>query len=107
MLPKGLIMHKFIITAFFLLTSTFANAQHHHHHHHGHRLNWLSPVIIGGVVGYAIANSARAESPPQVVYIEQPQSYRCPLGSQPIFSTVWVYDRWGRTVPQNQFIGCQ
>ena len=32
-----------------------AQAQHHHHHRHGG--NWVAPVIVGGVIGYALTRN--------------------------------------------------
>jgi hypothetical protein len=60
---------KYLI-AFVLTAVTFAaQAQHrhhgynHHHRHHGH--NWVTPLIIGGVVTYALT---RPQQPPPVIY---------------------------------------
>jgi len=101
-------MRKFIIGLTFLLFGSLAQAQYYHRHHHHHGSKWIAPVIIGGVIGYAIANSARAELPPPVVYVEQlPLNNFCPLGYRPVYGTAYVYDRWGRMIPQQQFYGCQ
>lgn len=63
---------KYLI-AFVLTAVAFtAQAQHrhhgynHHHRHYGH--NWVAPMIIGGVVTYALT---RPQQPPPVVY-QQP-----------------------------------
>lgn len=59
----------YILVGFmFLVLVLPAQAQHrhgHHHHHHG-RYHWVAPVIIGGVVTYALT---RPQQPP--VYVEQ------------------------------------
>ena len=54
---------KKLITLILLTLSASAMAQHygHGHRHHGHaryhgQSNWVVPIIIGGVVGAAIAN---------------------------------------------------
>jgi hypothetical protein len=54
---------KKLITLILLTLSASAMAQHygHGHRHHGHARyhgqgNWVVPIIIGGVVGAAIAN---------------------------------------------------
>ena len=107
MLRKEKIMRKLLFALLITLTGS-AQAQWHHHHHHRHGYNWVAPIIIGGAVGYAIANSSRPQPAPPVVYMEQPQAtYTCPYGYQPIFNRVWVTDQWGRSMLQNQFIGCQ
>ena len=43
---------KKLITLSFLALAVSAQAQHHHHHRHGG--NWIAPVIVGGVIGYAL-----------------------------------------------------
>lgn len=102
-------MSKVLFVIASVLISSVAQAQHYHHHHrHGHNFNWVAPIIIGGAVGYAIANSARAEPAPPI-YIEQSPAtvYTCPYGTQPLFNRSWTTDRWGRYIQVNQFIGCQ
>lgn len=39
----------------------YGHQQRHHHHHHGHN-KWLVPMIVGGVVTYALTRQQ-----PQVV----------------------------------------
>ncbi len=54
-----------------LFVAVPAMAQHHgprhfhHHHKHGHSYNWVAPLIVGGVVTYALTR-------PQPVIVEQP-----------------------------------
>ena len=70
-------MKKILISFALLLVSVTALAQHwnHGHRHHGHARyyghgGWVAPLIIGGVVGAAIANRpAQAET---VVVQQQP-----------------------------------
>ena len=106
-------MRNILLAVFLIVLSPTAFSQHRHHHHHYHHRhnhlgNWVAPIIIGGVVGYAIANNARSEPAPSVVYIEQSNvPYVCPYGYQPIFQQTWVIDQWGRSHPHNQFKGCQ
>lgn len=50
-----------------------ANPRHGHHHHHGYpgRGDWVTPIVIGGVLGYVISQSNRpvvAPPPPPVIY---------------------------------------
>ena len=70
-------MKKFIF-ATLLLASASAMAQHHHGHWqrgYGGGWNWMAPVIIGGVIGYEIAQPRPpvviTQQPP--VIIQQPQ----------------------------------
>jgi hypothetical protein len=44
--------------------------RHHHHHHQGRHHNWIAPMILGGVVTYALTRPA--VPPPQVVYQDNP-----------------------------------
>ena len=53
------------------------NTYHHGNRHYGQhtRTEWLAPIVIGGVVGYAIAASQRpvpVVNQPQVVYPNVP-----------------------------------
>lgn len=65
-----------LITTIFLGLAQPAMAQHHHgfrhmhgHHHHGHRWfpghGWVAPMVIGGVITYAITR-------PDPVIVQQP-----------------------------------
>ena len=66
-------MKKFIAILTLALVSMGANAQHrgyYHHHHHGH-YDWMAPLIVGGVVTYALTRPA--PPPPQVIYVPQQQ----------------------------------
>ena len=54
--------------------SAFAGPAHHHRHHYGHHHwnhsqpgRWIAPVIIGGVVGYALAQPSVAQPAPVIV----------------------------------------
>lgn len=63
---------KKIITFLLLFGSVSAFAQGHGYHHgyhghHHHSYNWVSPLIVGGVIGYALNR-------PQTVYV-QPTPY--------------------------------
>lgn len=64
-------MNKILLTLA-LVMSMPAMAQHHrgyphNHYHYGHRHNWVAPLVIGGVVTYALT---RPE--PRAVIIEPP-----------------------------------
>ncbi len=66
---------KKLLTVLLLTASATAFAQHHHHwRHHGHHSGpgfgyWVAPLVIGGVVGAAIA---KEHQQPQSVIIQQP-----------------------------------
>ena len=67
---------KKLLTVLLLTVSATAFAQHHHGwRHHSHRSGpsfgyWVAPLVIGGVVGAAIAKEH--QQPP--VIVQQPQS---------------------------------
>ena len=71
---------KKLLIAVLLFVSVSVMAQHHHGHH-GHwerrdnNWGWVAPVIIGGVIGYEIAQPRPpvvvTQQPP--VIIQQPQ----------------------------------
>lgn len=49
-----------------LASTSIAGPNHHGHrnyHHHNHSHNWVVPLVIGSVVGYAIANRAEPQQP--------------------------------------------
>ena len=109
-------MKKILLSLAILTASLSAHAQHRHYHQHYHQHrsgshNWVAPVIIGGLLGYALANNqaeAAPPTPPPVIYYPQATvTYSCPLGFRPIYNRVWTTDRWGRTMLVDNFIGCQ
>jgi len=63
---------KYLIAFVLSAVAVTVQAQHRHHgyrHHHGHNgYNWVAPLVIGGVVTYALT---RPQQPPPVVY-QQP-----------------------------------
>ena len=75
-------MKKILVALSLLALTGTAMAQHwnhqwnHYHRHHGYihgggNGNWVAPLIIGGVVGAAIANNRRQET----VVLQQPPVY--------------------------------
>lgn len=69
------------ILAAVLLCTTVTMAQAHgparapsYHHHGGHHAHWVGPLILGGVVGYALSRPAPVYSYPAPVY-----SYPAPV----------------------------
>ena len=99
-------MKKILFLSLCLMFATNVNSQHRHHHHHGHY--WLAPALVGGIVGYALANNRVEAAPPPVVYYQNNTApIVCPLGLNPVYSRAYLYDRWGRLVPVDNFVGCQ
>lgn len=67
-------MKKFLAVILALsMTPVFAQ----HHHHGGGGGNWVAPLILGGVVGAAIAS--RPTPPPQVYYTPVPPPVYNPM----------------------------
>jgi hypothetical protein len=76
-------MKKVLVVLLLTLAAVPAMAQHWHGHgfrHHGHHgyyygggvnRGWVAPLIIGGVVGAAIANRPVQ---PETVIVQQPQT---------------------------------
>lgn len=65
---------KKILATLLMLFGTVVSAQHYHgyHHHHRHAPGshaWVAPLIIGGVVGYALSRPAQTAPPPTVIYV--------------------------------------
>jgi hypothetical protein len=104
-------MKKLLLAVAISLCSFTVNAQHGYQYYQtGSNNHWIAPAIIGGFLGYALGNNrveAAPVAPPPVIYYDRPAvTYTCPYGTQPIFNRVWTVDRWGRSVPANQFVGC-
>lgn len=62
-------MKKILVASLLVFTgSAFAHGYngYYHHHYHNHN-NWVAPLIIGGMVGYAI-NRPQVVTAPPVVY---------------------------------------
>lgn len=76
-------MKKILLTLSFLALATPASADYYRHRHGGG--NWVAPLvgglIVGGIVGGAIASEPR--------YYAPPPAYRTECRIVP------VYDRWG------------
>ena len=76
-------MKKLLLSLLLMVFSAPVFAGPHHHRHHGHHHwnhahpgKWIAPVIIGGVVGYALAQPSVAQPAPvivqqQPVYIQE------------------------------------
>lgn len=97
-------MKKLVAILLLALTATTAMAQHHghgirhnHHRHHGHYYgggNWIAPLVIGGVVGYALTR-------PAPVVVEQPPVYvqpQYPSLTQTQCTRYIFQDQYGQTI---------
>ena len=66
---------KKLIALLLLTLAVSAQAQHHHRHGGG---NWIAPVIVGGVIGYALTRNYYEPIynygyvPPPTVVVQQP-----------------------------------
>lgn len=79
-----------------LLTATSALADgrghydRHYYGHGGHSSDWLAPLIVGGVVGYVIAQPRQ-----QTVIVQQPAYQPLPQyvpATEPIYQYQDIYD---------------
>ena len=66
-------MNKVITLVFasmlLIANSSQANPNHRSHSHHHGGPNWIAPIVIGGVLGYALAQPrVVVASPPSVYY---------------------------------------
>ena len=103
-------MRKLLALLILSLTATMASAQYRHHHHH-YSGGWgfgqvVVPLVIGGVVGAAIARN----NEPAPVVVQQPAgpvTYSCPAPYQPYFTRTYATDQYGRIIPVDQFSGCR
>lgn len=51
-------MKKILVALSFLALAVSAQAQHNRNYNHQHRHNdWVTPAIIGGVIGYALTRN--------------------------------------------------
>jgi hypothetical protein len=88
-------MRKILTTI--VLAASALTAQADPYHHHGYRggyyggNNWVAPLIIGGVAGYALSR-------PQPVVVQQPpvivQQTPMPVYGQPVYQyqSIWFDD---------------
>ena len=71
---------KKLIALSLLALAVSAQAQQHHHHRGG---NWVAPVIVGGVIGYALTRNYNEPVynygyiPPPPVVVQQPARSAC------------------------------
>ena len=64
-----------------ILVTMAVSAQAQHHHRHGG--NWIAPVVVGGVIGYALTRNYYEPVynygyvPPPPVVVQQPARLAC------------------------------
>jgi len=75
---------KKLIALVLVTMAVSAQAQHHHHHRHGG--NWIAPVIVGGVIGYALTRN-HSEPVYNYGYVPPPVVIQPPLRS---VCTLWT-----------------
>ena len=78
-------MKRILAISTLVLASVPAMAQYHgpryYHHHHGHHRSggWVTPLLLGGVVGYALTRPDPViVQPPPVVVPPPPVIYTVP-----------------------------
>jgi len=74
---------KKILVSLIIGTSLFSGVANADGYHHGYRggYGWMAPLIIGGAVGYTIAQPRTVVvQQPQVVYLPQPAAPPVPYG---------------------------
>ena len=83
-------MKKTLAVLCLVVASVPALAQHRHHGYHGHHRHygggggWVAPLILGGVVGYAITrNPDPVVVQPPVVIQQPPVVTNPPLAANP------------------------
>lgn len=101
-------MKKILSFLFLMLVSLTASANGRHGGYHGGSDNWVVPAIIGGVVGYAIAQPRQ----PQVIVQPPPPPVpvqgSCPYPYTPHYEVqYWTTDVYGRSIPVYAFVGCR
>ena len=112
-------MKKIIALALGLTLVTAAQADYREYRHHPRTVivervqtggDILVPLIIGGIVGAAIANSNQPQPvlvQPQVIQQPQPQGFvQCPPGTMPFDQRGWVRNQWGQWI-QASYIECK
>jgi hypothetical protein len=81
---------KKLLIAMLILASTGAMAQHRHQG--GYRGNWITPAIIGGVIGYGLTRNYYEPYyvPALVIVQQQPVIVQTPYYNQTPNCTVWT-----------------
>lgn len=99
-------MKKLLVVTLLALTTTVAVAQHRdQYHREGHRHSdgrWIAPLVIAGVLTYAITRQPIYVDPLPPVYVERPPVYVQSLPDtyiQPGTCVRYIYkDQYGQTI---------
>lgn len=82
-------MKRILAISLLCLASVPAMAQHRHHGYHGHHRHyggggaWVAPLILGGVVGYAITRNPDPVVVQPPVVVGPPMVVNPPLAANP------------------------
>jgi hypothetical protein len=96
-----------IFAAILAMSTLFATQAKAQGYYHNHNNNWVAPAIIGGIIGY---NLAQPRYYPQPVIVQQPvygPAPMCPYPYAPYYNQVLTYDTYGHQVLTYQFAGCR
>ena len=113
-------MKQIIALALGLTLVTAAQADYYRDHRHGPRPviveqrsggDVFVPLIIGGLVGAAIANANQPQpvvvQPQPQVIVQQPQGFvQCPVGTMPFEQRGWVKNQYNQYI-QATYIECK
>lgn len=78
-------MKKLIVVLLLAGTSTVASAHGYGYHggYHGTSVDWVAPALIGGIVGYQLAQPRYVTPAPTVIYQQAPivtyRTYPAPM----------------------------
>lgn len=69
---------------------------------------WVAPALVGGAVGYVLAQPRYYGPPPAPHYYNgNQQGYICPYGTAPTYQQETRYDNYGRPFTYNVYLGCR
>jgi hypothetical protein len=68
---------------------------------------WVAPALIGGVVGYAVAQPRPVYYPPQNYYGNGVYNHGYVYGCRPVYRLVSVIEPNGSTSTRQVYAGCQ
>ena len=104
-----------VFTTLLVMSTLFAfcsTAQAHEReyewrHHDNHGWFW-APVIIGGIVGYELAQPRVQPAQPTIITAPPPVSPQyCAYPTSAVYTQVYVIDQYGQQVLTYRFEGCR